>query len=438
MHPENPTMARSIAALSLMLIGGSAVAQTAQFIPIPGLGAEPGCNENVCIVSGSAGWSGVRVSGDGSVVAYPVYPPGFISGYIPRSIARWSPGGAVQEVTPPLGGMYPAVGVSSDGRVILGDTWRWSAQNGYEDLLPLLRDSNGFWTSLFFGMSDDAQTYVGIRGIYPDPADMFTLRPSTGQATVLPRSAGVPTGYYYFNAISGDGRVVGGAARSIGSSMNSFDTYAPVVINGTTPQLISPLIDGNFQGVNDLNFDGSVAVGVIAESFQMKAFRWTAAGGLELLDQGAPGANGSSFARAVNADGSVVVGEALRFGFPGTTAFVWRAGQGFRDLKQELEGEYDIDLQGWQLLVATDVSNDGKTIVGQGRNPQGFEQAFYVRFDDATCIADFNQDGGVDGGDVEAFFTAWQVAEPSADVNEDGGVDGGDIESFFTLWSQGC
>jgi hypothetical protein len=190
--------------------------------------------------------------------------------------------------------------------------------------------------------------------------------------------------------------------------------------------------------VNDLNFDGSVAVGVVAESFQMRAFRWTAAGGLELLDQGAPGASGSSFARAVNADGSVVVGEALRFGFPGTTAFVWRAGQGFRDLKQELEGEYDIDLQGWQLLVATDVSNDGKTIVGQGRNPQGFEQAFYVRFDDATCIADFNQDGGVDGGDVEAFFTAWQVAEPSADVNEDGGVDGGDIESFFALWSQGC
>ncbi|MFZ4429568.1 MAG: GC-type dockerin domain-anchored protein [Phycisphaerales bacterium] len=428
-------MPRSIAPLSLMLLGGSALAQTAQFIPIPGLGAEPGCNENVCIVSGTGGWSGVRVSGDGSTVAYPVFPPGFTSGYIPRSIARWSPGGTVQEITPGLGGLYPtAVGISSDGNVILGDTWRWSAQNGYENLLPLLVD-NRIWRRVFFGMSDDAQTYVGIQGMYPDPGDMFTLRASTGQTTVLPRSAGVATGYSYFNAISGDGRVVGGAARSIGAGSNSFDIYAPVVINGGTPQLITPLVDGNFQGVSDLNTDGSVAVGVVVESFQMRAFRWTAAGGIELLEQGVVGA---SYARAVSGDGSVVVGEALQFGIAGTTAFVWRAGTGFRDLKQLLEGEFDVNLQGWQLMVATDVSNDGKTIVGQAINPQGFEQAFYVRFDDAPCIADFNQDGGVDGVDVEAFFTAWQVAEPLADVNEDGGVDGGDIESFFILWQAGC
>ena len=326
-HPGNPFMPRSIAPLSLMLLGGSALAQTAQFIPIPGLGAEPGCNENVCIVSGTGGWSGVRVSGDGSTVAYPVFPPGFTSGYIPRSVARWSPGGTVQEITPDLGGLYPtAVGISSDGSVILGDTWRWSAQNGYESLLPLLVD-NRIWRRVFFGMSDDAQTYVGIQGMYPDPGDMFTLRASTGQTTVLPRSAGVATGYSYFNAISGDGRVVGGAARSIGAGSNSFDIYAPVVINGGTPQLIAPLVDGNFQGVSDLNTDGSVAVGIVVESFRTRAFRWTAAGGVELLDEGEVGA---SFARAVSGDGSVVVGEAVQFGIAGTTAFVWRAGTGFR------------------------------------------------------------------------------------------------------------
>ncbi|MEY3230014.1 MAG: hypothetical protein RL689_101 [Planctomycetota bacterium] len=431
-------MQRAFALTSLVAFCGMATAQTAEFIPVPGLGTEPACNENVCIVSGSGGWSGVRVSGDGSVVAYPVYPPGVVSGYIPRSIARWSPGGAVQEITPPLGGLYPAVGVSSDGGVVLGDTWRWSVANGYENLFPLLVDERGIWTSLFFGMSDDAQTYVGIRGIYPDPGDMFTLRPSTGQTTVLPRSSGVASGYYYFNAISGDGRVVGGAARSIGSSMNSFDIYAPVVISGTTPQLISPLVDGNFQGVNDLNGDGSVAVGVIAQSFTLRAFRWTAAGGLELIDEDAQGPSGSTSARAVNGDGNVIVGEAVRFGTGGTTAWIWRAGIGFRDLKQELESTYELDLQGWQLLVATDVSNDGKVIVGQGRNPQGVEQAFYVRLNDAVCIADFNQDGGVDGADVEAFFLAWQAAEPTTDINEDGGVDGGDIEPFFVLWSQGC
>ncbi|MEY3232549.1 MAG: hypothetical protein RL689_2638 [Planctomycetota bacterium] len=53
------------------------------------------------------------------------------------------------------------------------------------------------------------------------------------------------------------------------------------------------------------------------------------------------------------------------------------------------------------------------------------------------CIGDFNQDGGIDGGDVEAFFTAWAAGTGSADVNQDGGVDGSDVETFFSAWENG-
>jgi hypothetical protein len=53
------------------------------------------------------------------------------------------------------------------------------------------------------------------------------------------------------------------------------------------------------------------------------------------------------------------------------------------------------------------------------------------------CSADFNQDGGVDGPDVEAFMTAWEAGRPEADVNEDGGVDGGDVERFMREWEAG-
>jgi hypothetical protein len=53
------------------------------------------------------------------------------------------------------------------------------------------------------------------------------------------------------------------------------------------------------------------------------------------------------------------------------------------------------------------------------------------------CPADFNQDGGVDGADVEAFFEAWMNGEDSADVNQDGGVDGADMEVFFAAWKAG-
>jgi hypothetical protein len=55
----------------------------------------------------------------------------------------------------------------------------------------------------------------------------------------------------------------------------------------------------------------------------------------------------------------------------------------------------------------------------------------------SPCPADFNQDGGVDGGDIDSFFTAWETGDGSADVNQDGGVDGSDIDTFFTAWEAG-
>jgi hypothetical protein len=53
----------------------------------------------------------------------------------------------------------------------------------------------------------------------------------------------------------------------------------------------------------------------------------------------------------------------------------------------------------------------------------------------APCPADYNQDGGVDGADVQAFFIDW--AAGYADVNQDGGVDGADVQSFFIVWQAG-
>ncbi|MBS0197141.1 MAG: DNRLRE domain-containing protein [Planctomycetes bacterium] len=54
------------------------------------------------------------------------------------------------------------------------------------------------------------------------------------------------------------------------------------------------------------------------------------------------------------------------------------------------------------------------------------------------CIGDYNQDGGIDGSDVQAFFTDWEAGLDVADVNQDGGVDGGDTQFFFEHWEAGC
>jgi subtilisin family serine protease len=56
---------------------------------------------------------------------------------------------------------------------------------------------------------------------------------------------------------------------------------------------------------------------------------------------------------------------------------------------------------------------------------------------DFFCPADFNRDGGVDGGDVASFFIEWERGADAADVNYDGGVDGSDVASFFIAWAAG-
>jgi hypothetical protein len=55
----------------------------------------------------------------------------------------------------------------------------------------------------------------------------------------------------------------------------------------------------------------------------------------------------------------------------------------------------------------------------------------------APCAADFNQDGGIDGGDIDAFLASWSSGEPCSDVNKDGGTDFSDIDLFFSQWEGG-
>lgn len=55
----------------------------------------------------------------------------------------------------------------------------------------------------------------------------------------------------------------------------------------------------------------------------------------------------------------------------------------------------------------------------------------------APCAADYNQDGGVTGDDVESFFLDFAEGLTCADVNLDGGVTGDDVETFFFFFGQG-
>jgi hypothetical protein len=53
------------------------------------------------------------------------------------------------------------------------------------------------------------------------------------------------------------------------------------------------------------------------------------------------------------------------------------------------------------------------------------------------CPADYDDNGGVDGGDLSAFFSDFESGAGCADVDGNGGVDGGDLALFFALFEAG-
>jgi uncharacterized membrane protein len=143
----------------------------------------------------------------------------------------------------------------------------------------------------------------------------------------------------------------------------------------------------------------------------------------------------------VSSRGDIVVG----YYFSLTSAsrvggWVWRRGFGLTDITSYLNDELSLTLPGWTFLAVMDVNADGSVVVGEAINPAGVRVGFAARTLESPvpCTADFNDDGGVDGADVEAFFIMFADGEPRADVNVDGGVDGSDVEAFFIPWLAGC
>lgn len=97
---------------------------------------------------------------------------------------------------------------------------------------------------------------------------------------------------------------------------------------------------------------------------------------------------------------------------------------------------YEVAIAHVAMLADTDPTQPGNPVVAVS-----FERLTRVPatcIAPPACIADFNQDGGVDGQDIESFFVAWEAGDAAGDINQDGGVDGGDVEAFIVRWEAGC
>jgi probable HAF family extracellular repeat protein len=204
--------------------------------------------------------------------------------------------------------------VSSDGNVVVGDTddtdgvraFRWTQAGGMVSL-GMLNNGGG---SVAFGVNSDGSVVVGQAS---DGAAGFIGRAfrwtQAGGMVSLGSLNGGPSSA---RGVSSDGSVVVGAAQDPAANQNARAfrwTQATGLVS------LGVLNGGIATAANAVNSDGSVVVGTADLAANVsRAFRWTAVNGMQSVEDWlrASGvtvlADVTREAKAVNADGSVVVG----------------------------------------------------------------------------------------------------------------------------------
>ena len=326
----------------------------------------------------------------------------------------------------PIAGESMALGVSGDGRVVVGwrlistnwpgwwSPFRWTESDGLEDLgvLNAVAASSSFDGSRIacYGISGGAQrAYLWEEGV--GITDLGTLPEGT---------EAVATG------ISSDGQVVVGfSKRPIfpGASVLEYTAFRWTEAEGM--QGLGTL-GGRDAYAYGASADGSVIVGTSLDSAGVAhAFRWEAG---QMIAIGPP----NSAAYAVSADGRVAVGT-----IHGSTerAFRWTS----------TSGAILMDTLGGSTSYGTAVSADGNVVVGKARPASGAEQAF--RWDGFRSAADYDGDYYLQVIDlldfIDDFASCQQQPAPcgqygNPDIDGDTLIDVLDFLDFIDAFAQGC
>ncbi len=291
------------------------------------------------------------ISADGSVVVgYSYNQDGYEEAF------RWTAGGDIVGLGTGSDESY-GYAASTDGSVIVGQVdgqpFRWTSGSG---VVPLGHLAGGVYAKAF-SVSGDGSIVVGYDSDSPNYAG-YRWTQSTGMQPL-----GV-SGGSSINDISSDGTVYVGYLGNEAFRLTSTDGLVPLRTS-----------TGGYSIALGVSADGSVIVGNMDD----QAFRWTQSDGMVGL--GFLAGDGSSVANAASGDGSIIVGASSDRDW---TAFIWDETNGMRDLKDFLESDYGLDLTGWTLGGAYDISADGLTIVGWGENPQGYSEGWVANLGTGT------------------------------------------------------
>lgn len=296
-------------------------------------------------------------------------------------------------------------------------------------------------------VSNDGNITVGY-GTYADAAQVsrrqaFAYVAATAQMRGLGFLSGDNVSVAY--GVSGDGTRVAGQSSNASSTRAIVWTLNPdtSITRTLLPDLPGGFAFGEAWGISG---NGLVIVGDSESENGIEATKWVDGQPVALGDL--PGGDFNSSANDASEDGSVIVG----YGTSATSGFLGEAvywdASGVHSIRDLLVAA-GVDMTGWTLQVATGVSADGRTIVGNGTDPEGNPQGWIVVLGETTaCAADFNNDGDVNPDDLGDFINCYfgNAANPGscpgADFNGDNDPNPDDlgdyINAYFDATVNGC
>ncbi len=282
----------------------------------------------------------------------------------------WTRGQGIGPIPPLVLGATStdARAISANG-VIVGqaNSQAFRGQSGLGDL------PGGQFISIAHDVSADGSVVAGAgNSAAGREASRWTASEGMVGLGVLPGRPGVSEAF----AVSADGSTIVGVSGILGTNRPNHEAFrwtesTGMVGLGSLPTTL------NHSVANDVSFDGSVIVGTSGVGSGTEAFRWTESEGMIGLGF-LPGV-GQSRATTMTPDGSIVLGQGSSFG---GDLFIWDSANGMRSLVDVLTDDFDLDLTGWNLRTVVDISADGRSIVGNGINPDGVREAWIAQLDD--------------------------------------------------------
>jgi probable HAF family extracellular repeat protein len=316
---------------------------------------------------GGAGYSDVLgISGDGAVVVGDSTSSSGVS-----EAFRWTVTGGIVGLGDLSGGSFQsyAAAASADGSVIAGAgntaegerAFVWTESSGLVDL-GVLTDAS---QSNAVDVSADGEIVYGNSGTQGG----FRWSPQDGILELgAPQRIGIAS-------VSDDGAVVVGVGLE--------PCCLPVRWNSNGGIVGLNLLEENTDGtVEAVSADGTTAVGYSQNPaspnplLRNTGVIWLSDGSVTPL----PGGGGFFRPFDISRDGSVVVGQS------NVGAMIWTGGQ-YAHPVIEVLGGLGVNADGWQLMATTAVSDDGRTIAGNGLNPQGQQEGWVAYLPEpAACL----------------------------------------------------